>query len=249
MNDYVLRARDLGLAELGFAEHSPWMMGMDSHPLAPSHEEWRRLYEEVSALAAKLKDTPDMPRIRIGVELDYTPNQESAARAFLEKYQFDYVIGSVHALSNGLYPGAAHPQDSPENQRQCYADYFAQVDEMVHSGMVDIIGHVDLPKRDGGIPSTGYLDLMEETLKHIVEREIVVEINTSGKDRPAGEFYPSPAIIRRMVELGVLITLGSDAHSPYDVGRYFDEAIETLKSAGAKEIIGFEKRRKFRIPL
>jgi histidinol phosphatase-like PHP family hydrolase len=45
------------------------------------------------------------------------------------------------------------------------------------------------------------------------------------------------------------VTMGSDAHSPLQVGRYFPEAAELLKAAGYSELSVFEKRVRQSSPL
>jgi len=43
--------------------------------------------------------------------------------------------------------------------------------------------------------------------------------------------------------------LGSDAHGPEQVGRYFDDAIRLLKEIGYRELAVFSKRQRSFIPL
>jgi histidinol-phosphatase (PHP family) len=52
-----------------------------------------------------------------------------------------------------------------------------------------------------------------------------------------------------LVARGVPLTLGSDAHKPEQVGRYFGEARQLLLDIGVREIVAFEKRRRRLIPL
>ena len=44
-------------------------------------------------------------------------------------------------------------------------------------------------------------------------------------------------------------TLGSDAHAPELVGRYFHDARQLLLSIGVREIVAFERDRRRFIPL
>lgn len=240
--EYVTQARRLGLSEFGFSEHSPWMVGIPEHPLSPSLVDWDTYITEVSELQARIHSNGSSFRLRLGVEIDYTPEYVEPAREFLENYPFDYVIGSVHSVvleAEELGPG---PMTPSRDLRRYYELYFSQLRMLIESGMVDIIGHLDLPKRDGQIPPAGYLDLVEDLLGSIVESGVVIEINTSGRDKPIGEFFPAPEIVRMLVKAGVPMTLGSDAHSPRDIGRYFPEAVALLRECGAREIITFQNR-------
>jgi histidinol-phosphatase (PHP family) len=47
----------------------------------------------------------------------------------------------------------------------------------------------------------------------------------------------------------VPVTLGSDAHGPEQVGRYFDEALELLHEVGYRELAVFSERQRSFIPL
>ncbi len=242
--DFVRRALYLRMEEIGFSEHAPWMMGADTHPLAPTDAEWAAYMSEIERLRAAARDQNAPLKIRLGIELDYTPNQASRARAFLDSNVFDYVIGSVHAVTRPGQPVEKVWFEVKNNPRLFFELYFAQVRQMLEENCIDVIGHLDLPKREGALPADGYMDLFEDLLGVIRESGVVVELNTSGRDRPIREFYPSPAIVRRLAESGVPFTLGSDAHCPQDMGRYFHEAIETLREAGVKELITFEGRKR-----
>ena len=78
----------------------------------------------------------------------------------------------------------------------------------------------------------------------IKENGLAVEINTSGFDRPAKEQYPSEKIIRLLYEKGIDITMGSDAHKPSEIGRYFKDTISGLKSIGFKNLVKFTGHKK-----
>ncbi len=55
---------------------------------------------------------------------------------------------------------------------------------------------------------------------------------------------PDEWIIKRFKELGgYLVTLGSDAHIPQNVGKGFDRAIETLKKYGYEKYFYYKNRK------
>ncbi len=76
-----------------------------------------------------------------------------------------------------------------------------------------------------------------------------IEINTSGLRKPARELYPGREILAMAKELGIPLTLGSDAHQPDDVGRDFDVAYPLLKEFGNGEIATFTKRKRTMVRL
>lgn len=90
---------------------------------------------------------------------------------------------------------------------------------------------------------------VEPLIPLIAEAGMAVEINTAGRDKPVGEFYPSWEIVERLIEAGIPITLGADAHAADEVSRYFDEAVAGLRERGVKQIVRFEKRRMIPVDL
>jgi histidinol-phosphatase (PHP family) len=82
---------------------------------------------------------------------------------------------------------------------------------------------------------------IDEILKVIIRRGIALEINTSGGDR----LMPGEFVIKRYLSLGgYLITLGSDAHVPANVGKCFEETVKTLKELQVGELCYYKKRKR-----
>ncbi|MBI5154037.1 histidinol-phosphatase HisJ family protein [Candidatus Poribacteria bacterium] len=245
--EYFARACQLGLREFGFSEHSPWMHQYEGEPLAPTVAGFRRCLDELVALRA---DAAGDTKLRIGIEMDYLPGAREAAREFTSSFPFDYHIGSVHNLGPWIFD---HPDRLGEwNSRDVdavYHEYFAAVADLLEWGFVDILGHLDLPKKFGHRPRGGCLPLIEELIPRIVESGAVVEINTAGRDKPVGEFYPAPDIVRRLAKAGVGFTIGSDAHRPSEVGRHRADAVALLRECGVRDIYTFDQRRAVALPL
>ena len=83
----------------------------------------------------------------------------------------------------------------------------------------------------------------------LLANDMAVEINTSGLDYRSQAFMPGWDIIEALAASGVPLTLGSDAHSPQQVGRHFDLALQGLKKAGVKELVRFERRQMIAVPI
>ena len=76
------------------------------------------------------------------------------------------------------------------------------------------------------------------------EADVAIEVNTSGLRKSALDLYPAFPFLAACAERGVPVTLGSDAHSPDQVGMDFDLAVGLLRRAGITEIATFEGRRR-----
>lgn len=247
--EYVERARELGLREFGFSEHSPWMFQYEGEQIAPSEEEFAEYLETMRSLREEVTARGDMA-FRIGIEMDFIPGYEQQARAMAESFEFDYHIGSVHNLGDWIFDHPDHlAQWDERDVGKVYEEYFKTLRQMFEWDLIDIVGHLDLPKKFGHVPRAGYEMYVASLLPLLIESDAVVEINTAGRDKPIGEFYPSPTVVAHLARAGVPFTLGSDAHKPSEVGRYFDDALTLLRECGVKEIITFDKRRKVGIPI
>lgn len=193
-----------------------------------------------------LRDTAhDMP-VRLGIEADYFPGAEDAIRRVLSLAPFDYVVGSVHWIGPWGFDllgvdrlWAGHDVDT------AYRDYFALLGQAARSGLFDIMAHPDLIKVMGHRPSPALdLDgLYQATADAFAAGGVAVEVSTAGLRKPVGELYPALTLLRACHARGVPLSLGSDAHTPDDVGRDFDLAVELARAAGYREVMAFEGRR------
>lgn len=157
-----------------------------------------------------------------------------------QKQPFDYILGSIHHCYNSVFPGAANL-----SEKQAIEEYYDIMMNSIRNCVFQAIAHIDFPRR--------YFDhwnvdriMMDDLLRLIIKKQIVLEINTSSISK--GEFEPMPrySIIQRYVELGgKRVVLGSDAHTSSVVGCGFKSVIESIP----KELeIGYFKKRIF-IPL
>ena len=246
MDDYVQRAKSLGLKEFGFSDHSPWMLHATGERYAMNFDELDGYVDEVKSLQAKHNENRSFA-IRLGMEMDFIPSRLSQAREILSHYDWDYLTGSVHNL------GFEHLQ-RPETYENWAIDdvcelYFHQLHEMIRANFCDVIAHLDLPKKMGHRPMRGLLWYLEPLIADLRESGMAVEINTSGFDNPAKEFMPGWELVKRLFEAGIPLTLGSDAHAPTQLGRHFDAVFKGLKEIGVKEIVSFERRKIIAFPL
>ncbi len=236
MEEYVARALELGLEEIGFSEHMPVMP--EPH-LCMSWEDLPRYVDDVKRLQDRFGG---QIIIRLGAEMDMNFSLIQEIADILQKYPFDYVIGSVHYLDD--WPFDQEPYAGKfreENLEELYGRFFENLILAAKCGLYDIAGHIDNLKRMGFHPPR-MLSVVEELARAFAERNLAVEFNTSGYDHPAAEAYPSPGILEILNRHGVPVTVGSDAHQPGDVGRYFDRAARVLAGAGYRQVAYFHAR-------
>ena len=239
--EYAARAVAVGLKEIGFSDHSP--MRQDDF------DSWRmnfdRLGEYVAAVAQARRDHPKLI-IKLGLEVDYLPGQEEWIQELAAQHPWDYFIGSVHYVSESW--DIDNPQKLSEwKKRDAYevwSVYFERLTRAAESGLFDIIGHADLPKKFGIYPKRDCTPLFDQFLTAAAKSGVAIELNTAGLRKDCREIYPSPGIVRLAREKGVAITFGSDAHAPGEVGLNFSEAIQLARSAGYRESCEFTRRQR-----
>ncbi|WP_038048810.1 histidinol-phosphatase HisJ family protein [Thermus caliditerrae] len=244
--EYVFHARKAGLQGLVFTDHSPMPAWYD--PQNRMRLEALPFY--LLALERVREANPDL-YVGIGLEADFHPGTEAFVHNLLKGYPFDYVIGSVHYL--GAWP-LDHPDHREEyawrDLKEVFQAYFQEVEKAARSGLFHAIGHLDLPKKFGHrLPEEALLELAEPALRAMAEEGLFLDLNTAGLRNPAGEVYPSPALLRRALELGIGVVLGSDAHRPHQVGHAFREAVNLLLDLGYREAHFFQGGNPLSYPL
>ena len=163
-------ARAKGITDFAFTDHDRYHAGVDFEALA-------RLREANADL-----------RIRAGIELDVDPVSGAAGRAWVERHwdRLDFVLGSVHHLDAPEMFDSTGQEGQLERRPidDIYADYFARVQRLAESGVIDCLSHLDLIKIHGHRPATEVLALIEPLLRTIRSRNLAVEISTAGWRKP-----------------------------------------------------------------
>ena len=84
-----------------------------------------------------------------------------------------------------------------------------------------------------------YEKQIDKILRLIIDRSLALEVNTSCD----AFFMPDEWIIRKYREMGgYLVTVGSDAHIPQNVGKSFEKAIDMLRKLGFENYYYYENR-------
>jgi len=244
--EYAARAVALGFKEIGFSDHSP--MPQDDF------DEWRmylrNLDEYVASVRQAQKDHPGLT-IKLAMEVDYLPGQEEWIRKLAAMHPWDYFIGSVHYVSQTF--AIDSPRQLSEWKKhdpyEVWSIYFDWLTQAAESGLFEIIGHADLPKKFRIYPDRDCTPMFERFVKAAAKSNVAMELNTAGLRKDCREIYPSRAIVQLAKEHGVAITFASDAHAPEEVGMNFGEAMELARSAGYTSWRRYTARRFETVPI
>ncbi len=188
--EYVKRAHEQGLKIIGFSDHCPAPAGFDTE----CRMDLSRI-EEYIGMIEKVKNNPYGIEVLCGMEIDYVPGRMEEVSSLIESRKFDYIIGSVHYVDDCAFdnPEFIHKWNTPERIEYIWNKYGNLLKDMVASFKIDIIGHIDLPKKFGMFPMDMgfFFSELSEVIQLASKKEILIEVNTAGLRKPVKEIYPS----------------------------------------------------------
>jgi histidinol-phosphatase (PHP family) len=240
--EYLAQAHKKGLNTIGFSDHCPVPIGFDSTSRMDISQ-----FSEYVDIINELKDNPYGIEVLFGMEIDWVPGRMNEVEDFLSKIEYDYLIGSVHYVDNLPFDHPDHYKDwdNEDGIEYVWSRYFELMYDFVSWGKFDIMGHLDLPKKYSMYPECmkKVYEIAERVFSLAADKNILLELNTSGLRRLVEEIFPSGKILEIAYRNGVKIVFGSDAHESQDVGRDFDLASDLAKSVGYKEYCRIRKNK------
>ncbi len=192
--------------------------------------------------------------IRMGLELGSAWEAPDFSAQLTAHPELDFVLGSVHNLSS-----ADRGQDfyfvNYRSDEDCYYvldRYFDCMEVLAGMDCYDVLAHIIYPLRymNGRDGQHAALDRYEPQLRRIFHLVLDtgrgIEVNTC-----RGETVED---WRWLLGLygdcgGTLITLGSDAHEPKDVGKGIPQAAQLLRELGFDHVARYESRKAVLMPL
>ncbi len=250
ISDYIEAAITKGLNIIGISDHTPYFGSEDDQAqpgIAMAISEFPNYVNEILHLKKKYKDKIE---VLLGIEADFFPEHIDVYKKIYDQYPFDYIIGSTHySGGKSIFNKKRWEGLNKEQKVQQKEMYYDIINQSAQSGMFDILGHIDAMK--GYFPefSSIQTQAVEQTLRIISEHDVAIEINTSGKTKTCGGWYPSDEILERALFYKVKVTFGSDAHTPERVGDEWEEVRSLLKQIGFKQWAYFRERRRFLVDL
>ncbi|HML02549.1 MAG TPA: histidinol-phosphatase HisJ family protein [Candidatus Bathyarchaeia archaeon] len=188
--------------------------------------------------------------LKVGLEVDYIQDYEERIKKILGALAFDYLIGSVHFVDGWAFDDPTQVANFQKwNIDKLYRAYFSLIGECAQSKLFDVIAHIDLIKKFGHKPKGDITDTLIQTIEALKKGNVCVEVNTNGLHAPCHEIYPKKSFLKLCFEHGIPATLGSDAHSPENVGQEFDKALTLLREVGYTQIARLTKRKRELIDL
>lgn len=159
-------------------------------------------------------------KLKFGLEVCYIEKSEQLLREQLNKYDFDFLIGSIHHIDS--FPFDLN-KDIWVNQDVdfLYRRYYELMKKLIKSQLFPILGHPDSIKLYNYYPSYDLEPTYQEIAILLREAKMLTE-NNSGLIR-YGFSYPglNPLLLKTFKNNNIPLLLSSDAHQASDIGRAF----------------------------
>jgi len=261
---YVEAAARQGVSELGFTEHlyrciesrdalGSWWEQEPNDRLAAHTRGFvaadRDLSLDAYVTAIEGAKSRGLP-VLLGLEVDFFPETIDAVLELLDPYPWDFLIGSVHWIGGwAIDSSAAGFEWDHRGIERAYDQYFALETQLAASGAVDVLAHVDLPKKYGHRLPTEPFHHYEAVVAAAAGSGTAVEVSSQGLRKPVAEVYPSPRFLSMFHEAGVPITLASDGHVPDEAAWGHEAVVGAAREAGYRERLRFRNRVGELVPL
>jgi len=210
LEDYVLKARELGLSAIAFTEH------------AGNTSTW---FEEYAGSKERLQQLAGPVRVYLGAEVKLTHPDGKLNLDGQRIAKMDFVVGVLHR-----YPDAAAGYLSFKNldpKEAMDIDYRLSL-ALVANPMVDVFGHpAGVYSFYFGKYHTGRL---HDLIAFAASNGRVIEINSNPRYR-----HVFPIILETCLELDCTISIGSDAHTVDELGHVVSFLRESIKTSSRRK--------------
>ena len=240
--EYAQQAHARGLAGIIFTCHNP----ITSDYTSGYRMEVGELDQYVEMVDRARQAWDGRVDVRLGLESDYAPGEESWLEDLHGRKSFHYILGSVHPFVVN-YKARYFTGDIPAFHRI----YFEHLAMAAETGLFDALAHPDLVKNI--FPQDWKLELILDDVRRCLDRiartGTAMELNTSGLNKAYPEMNPSRQILEEMHQRGIPVVLGSDSHEPGRVGDWFAESLQLLREIEYRHVHVYENRQPRRIPI
>ncbi len=176
-----------------------------------------------------------------GVEVGEPHLYGAVAAEILRGHGYDFVTGALHWVDDLLVldPGAFRREDP----LRLVERYYMTTLKMLERPSFDVLAHMGIFRRgmamaglDTSLDETAlWPDLLQDVLGRLIEKDVILELNTAGLRRLEGVTYPSPPVLALYRSMGGrLVTLGSDTHGEPWVFYGLSEGCNLLVEHGFK---------------
>lgn len=180
-------------------------------------------------------------KIFAAMEIETYSGYEEFIPFLINKFQPDYIVGSVHFVADMGFDYSKEQYDKTVEAVggivPLYCQYFDKQYEMIKLLKPSVVGHFDLIR----IFDPGYkerlllpeiMERIERNLQLISELDLIMDFNLRSLFKGADEPYISRIILEMALKLGIAIVPGDDSHGLTTVGANMKIGVAILESLG-----------------
>lgn len=251
LEDILSRAVEFGYETYGVTEHVPRHAARYLYPgevemgwtVETLIEKFDEYFEVLAGLTEKFAG--EMTILR-GFEAEVVPPGEYAdiMRHYREKYDADYIVGSVHHVGDHLIDGLPEwfepaLEECGGLEPLCIA-YYERVAEMVAALEPEVVGHLDLVRKNGrhyGTVDTPSIRSAARTAVQEIRRHgAIIDVNVAAYRKGMDVPYPAPWLLQECAREGIPFCFGDDSHAIGDVGAGLEQGAAYLREHGIGSI-------------
>ena len=231
------RALELGLSDVAITDHCDVDGEVEGiYDLYDADAAWNAMTEAKEKYAGRLN------LIR-GIELGNAHHCPDYARAALARHPYEYVIGSLHNLSGVPdFCMLRYEIMTPAHIAQIFDRALDETLEMLSFDGITTLGHMTymhryLTRAKLTLDFKPYYEKIRAIYAVLIDKGIALEVNVSSLWKDLGVAMPTLELIRLYADCGGhLITVGSDAHAPQNLGKAIRKGYALLNAAGLHEV-------------
>ena len=232
-----------GYHTFGLSEHAPRLNERYLYPkerelgwsVAKIADDFERYAQRITQIASEFED--DLLVLR-GFEAEVVPHDKYAdiMLEYRNRHPFDYMVGSVHYVDDiSIDSSPREFEDAMAAQgglESLAIKYYGLVSDMVHALKPEVVGHLDLLRKNAGpygpVDTPAIREAACSTLDSIAAHGCILDLNTAGYRKGLGGPYLAPWILEVVKEKGIGVCFGDDSHGPAEVGEGIEAAREYL---------------------
>lgn len=248
--ELVVRGMDINLAGIGFVAH------VDLDPEDCCYGGFDESSYNRSIDIAR-REAGDKILVLKGIEVGEPHIYEEKVKSIIDYSDYDFITGALHTVEGaGMVLGESAYEDA--DPLEVVEMYYLETLKMVEASDIDVLAHMGLFRRGLALAGLKHdfneLELWPDTIRRILEtiidRDIALELNSSGLRRKENNTYPTPEILVLYKELGgQLITVGSDTHREPYIFYGLSDGRKLLIEKGFRETNFFINRESRKCPL
>lgn len=233
------RALELGLSDLAITDHCDINGEVES--LYDNPYDADKVFDAMMEVKEKYKGRLN---VLCGVELGNPTQYPAEAAAVLAAKPYEFVIGSLHNLERVPDFCLMNFGDMSDGLiRQLFDRALDETLEVARFPGITTVGHITYMHRyvtlaGKRLDFKPYYEKLEHLYRTVIERDIAIEINVSTLWKGLGISMPTLELLKLYRDCGGrLVTVGSDAHSPANLGRSIRQGYALLRTAGFDRIL------------